>query len=298
VPLEDRLLAQFSALRKKLRSVRVPLLVAGAFLFVFGAWWSFGQLRLSIDDIQLPFLALLLLVMMPASLLYSGIGLHIIALSGGVRIPLRQATVTACYAVLAEALPIPGGVIVRSGALMAEGLGLVRSVALVTANSLLWIALAAVGAAIAIIPYSSIGGLSMLAIGGAGLVAVLAWLVWTAGPWIAAYSLAHRAAGIVLLALRLFLAFQAIGVSLPFIKAFPVTLAMVVGAAASITPAGLGISETLGALIASVVQVAPAAAFIAVGLDRLLVLFFSGLSAFAIRGRANSVTNFDHNPKG
>jgi hypothetical protein len=47
----------------------------------------------------------------------------------------------------------------------------------------------------------------------------------------------------------------------------------------------LGISEVLGALIASVVQVAPAAAFLAIGLDRLVVLLSSALGALASHGR-------------
>jgi uncharacterized protein (TIRG00374 family) len=117
---------------------------------------------------------------------------------------------------------------------------------------------------------------------------ILGWLAWKASLQIAFYSLAHRFIGIVLLSARLFLAFQAIGVALPFIKAFPVTLAIIAGSAASITPGGLGISEVLGALIASVVQVAPAAAFLAIGLDRLIFLVASGAGALVAQARSIS----------
>jgi uncharacterized membrane protein YbhN (UPF0104 family) len=290
VTIEDRLLAKLSTLGTRLRAVRGPLLIAGAALFLLGLWWSFGQLRLSVADIRPSYFALLLLLM-PISLLYSGIGLQIIALSGGASIPLGQATGIACHAVLAEALPVPGGAIVRSGALMAKGVGLVRSVALVTANAVLWIALAAVGAGFAILPYSLVAALSLLLVGAAGVMGILGWLAWKASLQIAFYSLAHRFIGIVLLSARLFLAFQAIGVSLPFIKAFPVTLATIAGSAASITPGGLGISEVLGALIAGVVQVAPAAAFLAVGLDRLTFLAANGLGVLAqhAAGAANGL---------
>jgi uncharacterized membrane protein YbhN (UPF0104 family) len=280
VVLETRLRNNVVVLRAWMRSVRVPLLLAGAAMFLFGTWWSFGQLRLSADDFQLRFLVLLLL-MMPASLLYSGIGLQLIARSGGVRIPLGQATMTACHASLAEALPIPGGAIVRSGALMVRGVGLVRSVALVTANAVLWIAISAVGAGLAILPYSVIAAVCLLATGGAGMAGILGWLVWNAGLRTALYCLVHRIAGVVLLSMRLFLAFQSIGVALPFAKALPVTLAMITGSAASITPAGLGASEILAALIAGVVHVKPAAAFLAVGLDRVIFVLASGLGALA-----------------
>jgi hypothetical protein len=280
VILEDRVLAQLTVFGQWLRTVRVPLLIAGAALFLLGAWWSFGQLRLSAADIQLRYFALLVL-MMPISLLYSGIGLKIIARSGGVRMPLGQATTIACHASLAEALPLPGGAIVRSGALMTRGVGLVRSVALVTANAILWIALAAVGAGIAILPFSNVGALSLLVTGVGGVAVILGWLAWKAGFRIALYSLIHRIAGIVLLSMRLYLAFQAIGVALPLVKAFPFTLTTIAGSASSITPAGLGISELLAALMANVVQLMPGAAFLAVGLDRLLFLISSGLCALA-----------------
>jgi uncharacterized membrane protein YbhN (UPF0104 family) len=281
VPFEDRFLKRLSTLGEKLRAVRIPLLVAGAALFLLGGWLSFGRLDLSVADIRPSYLALLLLVMAPLSLLYSGIGLQIVAWSGGVRMPLGKATLIACHATLAEALPVPGGAIVRSGALMAHGVGMMRSVALVIANAILWIAFAAVGASFAILPYSTIAGLFLLVAGTAGLVATLSWLVWKAGKGVASFSLLHRAFGIPLLALRLFLAFQAIGVALPFIKALPITLATIAGSAASITPAGLGISEILAALIAGAVHLAPAAAFVAVGLDRLLYLMVNGLVVFA-----------------
>jgi uncharacterized membrane protein YbhN (UPF0104 family) len=273
-------LGRLTIIGDRLRSIRLPLLIAGAGLFLLGAWWSFGQLGLSVGDIRLSFLGLLLL-MAPISLLYSGIGLQIVARSGGVHIPLGKATLVACHATLAEALPIPGGAIVRSGALMTRGVGMVRSFALVTANAVLWIALSSVGAGIAILPYSAMGALFLIAIGGVGVAGILVWLAWKAGSRIAAYSFAHRVTGVALLALRLFLAFQAIGVALPFIKAFPVTLATIAGSAASITPAGLGISEILAALISSTVQLAPAAAFLAVGLDRLMFMVASGIGALA-----------------
>jgi len=284
VTFEHRILAKLTVLGERLRAVRIPLLIGGAALFLLGAWWSFGQLRLSLADIQLRYLALLLL-MMPASLLYSGIGLIIVARSGGVHMPLGQATVTASYASLAEALPIPGGAIVRSGALMTRGVGLVRSVALVAANAVLWIALAAVGAGLAIVPYSAIGAVILLAVGGINVAVILGWLAWKAGFRIALYSAIHRIAGIVLLSARLYLAFQAIDVALPFVNAFPFTLTTIAGSAASITPAGLGISELLAALMANVVQLKPGAAFLAVGLDRLLVLISCGFFALVDHAR-------------
>lgn len=282
---EHPLLAQLAVFGQRLKSYRLPLLIAGAGLFLLGAWWSFGQLRLSSADIRVPYLALLLVLMAPLSLLYSGIGLQIVARSGGVHMPLGQATVIACHATLAEALPLPGGAIVRSGALMTRGVGLVRSVALVTASAVLWIALAAVGAGLSLLPFSAVGAASLIAPGSVAAVAILAWLARKAGLRVALYSLVHRIAGIVLLSSRLFLAFKAIDVAMPFAKAFPFTLTTIAGAASSITPAGLGVSEMLGALMANVVQMAPGAAFLAVGLDRLLFLLASGLVAVAAHAR-------------
>ncbi len=278
-PLDPSALMQ--GLRTRLARWRLPLLLAGAGLFAAGAWLSFRSLGLSFGELQTgPMLAQALLA--PLSLLYAGIGMHLLARSAGISMPLGKATALSSWATLAEILPLPGGAMVRAGALVAEGTGLGRSSALVLANAVLWISLAALGCGVVLLGHGH-GMASVLALGGAaGSTACFVWLARTSGLMLAAQTTAHRLSGMALIAVRLQLAFLVMGVSVPLFDTFPFALANIAGSAASIAPAGLGISEALAATAAGTVDIASAAAFLAVGLDRLVCLAASAILVLAV----------------
>ncbi len=94
-----------------------------------------------------------------------------------------------------------------------------------------------------------------------------------------ALTLLHRTAGLGLAALRLWLSFAVVGAALPLTETFPYVLAAIAGSASSLVPGGLGVSEALGALMASAVHSAPQAAFLAVAVNR--VTQFLGAALFA-----------------
>lgn len=264
-----------------LRAFYAPLLVLATMLFVVGGWYSFRQFDVALSELRLAPLALLVATG-PVTLLYSGLGLYLMSRSVGTALPLRRAVTLSTYANLAEALPLPGGAIVRTGALVASGAGLKTSSVLVLLSAVLWIAIACLGCGLALIAHGHPAALLLSLIGlcGSGLAA--GWLVVRAGWRNALLTFGHRVAGMALISARLHLAFMVLGRSLPLADALPFALANVAGSAASIAPAGLGISELLAAGVASTVAVAPAAAFLAVGIDRLIALASSGMYALAI----------------
>jgi hypothetical protein len=279
--------ALVSSLRTRLARWRLPLLIAGAALFALGAWLSFRSLGLSLSALR-PGPLLVQALLAPLSLLYAGIGMHLLARSAAVTMPLGKATALSAWATLAEALPLPGGAMVRAGALMAEGTGLARSSALVLANALLWISLAALGCGVVLLGHGHTAA-GLLAFGGAtGSAVCFGWLARSSGLALAAKTLAHRLSGMSLIAVRLHFAFLTLGVAVPLADTLPFALANIAGSAASIAPAGLGISETLAAAAAGTVSVAPGAAFLAVGLDRLICLAASGLLALATARQRNA----------
>ena len=158
---------------------------------------------------------------------------------------------------------------------------------LVLANAFLWISLAALGCGAVLLTHG-LPAAGILALGGAiGSAASFSWLARTAGPALALQAGLHRLSGMALIAVRLHFAFLTLGVSVPLADTLPFALANIAGSAASIAPAGLWISETLAAGAAVTVKIAPAAAFLAVGLDRLICLSASGLLAL-FTGRQRS----------
>jgi hypothetical protein len=105
-------------------------------LFCCGAIWSFATLGLSPGDLHWRPLALLTLLIVP-SLFYGGLGLVLLASSARLPMPLGKATSISAYAYLAEVLPLPGGAIVRFGALMDAGGNVRNSASLVLLTAVL-----------------------------------------------------------------------------------------------------------------------------------------------------------------
>lgn len=283
-PLQ-RLAAHAAPLRGVLARWRGPLTVLGVMLFASGSWLSFRHLGVSPAVLRSgPLLALILLA--PVSLLYGGIGLQLLALGVGTPIRLGPATARSAYATLAEILPIPGGAIVRTSTLMAQGARVGQSWTLVLLAAILWISLAMLGCAATLLARGLSGGAALALLGGAATFGASIGLARFGGWRLAALNLLHRLTGLALIALRLRLAFQCIGVAVAGRDTLPFALANVAGSAASIAPAGLGISESFAAGAAAWVAVAPAAGFLAVGLDRIILLIASGGYTLAGAGSA------------
>lgn len=274
------LLAKLIVLRGWGKAHRGPLLAGALILFVFGTWLSFNQLGIAPNELH-GWTLIAQILLSPLSLLYAGIGMHLLARSAGTAMPLGKATALSAWATLAEALPLPGGAMIRAGALMAAGTGLAQSSALVLANALLWISLAALGCGMVLFGHGLSGAVLLVLAGGAGSAITFVWLERTAGLALALQTAIHRLSGMALIAIRLSFAFLTLGVFVPLADTLPFALANIAGSAASIAPAGLGISESLAAAAAGTVKVAPGAAFLAVGLDRLICLAASGILALA-----------------
>ena len=275
------------------QTLRGPLLLAALCLFGIGTWLSVRQLGLSVATFR-PEPLLILLLIAPLSLLYAGVALYLLSRSAGGAMPLGKATTTAAWATVAEAFPLPGGALVRAGALVAEGASAGRSSLLVLGTAILWISLACLGCGTTLIAHGFVEGWTLAGVGGLSSGAISLWLVRTAGTRIAIQTLLHRASGLALIAVRLKLAFMALGTALPLADMFPFALANIAGSAASIAPAGLGISELIAALVADSVAAPAAAAFLAVALDRLVCLGASGLMAFATQARSKSGAKHRH----
>jgi len=267
----ERLVALVRHLQERRTRYRAPALAATLALFLIGAAVSYRHLGIDPRDLRLAPLGILVALIVP-SLVYGGIGLVLLARSQGLRLPLPEATVTSAYAYLAELLPVPGGAIVRAMALVRVGGNVRESSLLVVLTAILWISLAMIGAGVALIAHGSLIALPIALFGAASTLMITAWLWRKAGATIAGLTLVHRVAGIALNALRLHFAFAALGFTIGVSETLPFVLALLLGSASSIAPAGLGVGETLAALAAASTHYPPSTAFLAVGIDRVLCL--------------------------
>jgi len=251
---------------------RTPLTVSAGILFFAGLAWSVHDLHLGLSDIALLPALVLLLILAPLSLVYGAIGLRLLARVADRNIGFFSAIRSTGAAQLAEVLPLPGGAIVRTGALMSVGIKAGQSAALVFATAGLWIALAAAGAGYAVHAQGNVPALPFVFLGLLIVGIILVWIVRQAGWPVAVQILVHRIAGVFLTALRLSFAFAIVKLAIPMDSVLIFSFASIAGSAAAIAPAGLGISEAFAAILAPVVAVGPAIAFFAVAINRLLGL--------------------------
>lgn len=272
-----RLAHLIDAPRRKLARWRNPITLAAMTLFLAGSIWSFTSLELSLARLDLAALLALTVPMGLVMLVYSALSLMLMAQAAGVKISLLVALRASGRAQLAEALPLPGGAIVRAAALMNAGASLATSSALVIATALLWIALAALAAGIILAISAPVAGWTMF---GSGLAISLAALVYIArlgGLANAALTLTHRLAGLGIASVRLWLSFMVVQATLPLANTYPYVLAAIAGSASSIAPGGLGISEALGAVMAEAIHASPQSAFLALAMNRIAQYLGTGL---------------------
>ncbi|MEP0191484.1 MAG: lysylphosphatidylglycerol synthase domain-containing protein [Erythrobacter sp.] len=261
-------------IREAIEKHRGAIMLFALAAFVAGIGISAQALDFEPNQIDWSAIALLI----PAaffSILYGAANMQLMARCAGVRISAVKSGKTASVAQFAEFLPIPGGALVRGEALLNEGVKAGQAAAHVLVNAVLWLGVGAAAAGWAIGTQTAIGTI-LLASGLVACLACVLWLVKNAGLALAMAAFGIRLIGLVITALRLFIAFKAISMSVEFFESFPFAFANILGSASSLTPGGLGISETIAAALATITDINPAAAFIAVGLNRFIGLILSG----------------------
>jgi len=298
-PIVEQLLALLHIMFGWIKSYRMPLTIVIGALFVVGLFWSFRAMSIELGQLNyLP--ALITFFMMgPLGIAYGAIGLALLARVAGTRIAFSSGWSMAGYAQLAESLPIPGGAIVRTIALKNSGTNTAKSMVLVTGAAVLWVAMSMVGAGIALLSNENLAAVIFLLIGAAIILPILAWMIAQAGMIVAMQIMFHRLIGLFLMCIRMLLAFAVIDMIVPFKTALFFSFANIAGSASAITPAGLGVGEAIAAAMAGLVQIAPAAAFLAIALNRIISL--ASCATIVMLGTIfNSSSNkflFTENPK-
>jgi hypothetical protein len=249
-------------------------LILAVLLFLAGSALSVQKMGLAWSDLNWTATALALVLVAPA-IWFNAVELQLCAQAAGKSIEPGSALYYSNVATLSNLLPLPASLIVRGGALMDRGASLAESSRIVLAAGAIWLAMAGAISAAAILP-----GLAGPIAGLIGLVAVGCIAFWIARRSSAQVALGFVGVRLLLLALmiaRLYFCFEMVGVFVMPLEVAVYTVASVLGSAAGVLPAGLGVSEGIAAALAVLVGAQAAAAFLAMGLNRLLGLIGSGL---------------------
>ena len=267
---------------------RRPLTICAVVVLVGGMAVSVWALDLEWADIGWGALLLNLLLLSPLRLAVAALNLQLLALAVGRRIPYVEAFTISAIGRVAEVLPGPGGALVRGGALMRAGarIGESAAITLLTGFLTLAISLALSGAAMALAGFDA--GLAILASGGLGTAVCAGLIARRAGVLLTAGILAQRLALLGLGVLRLMTAFAIIGVGIDGVQAAIFIVCTTLSSAVTVVPAGLGVAEAAAASLAYFVDISPAAAFLAVGVNGVLGLVFC--SSVALLAMARNAT--------
>jgi hypothetical protein len=290
----ERALPWRAGLKRVFRRFQRGIILSAIAAILAGCWLSVDRLALDWSDLQLGPLLVVTVIVVPLSIAYSAVNMMLMGYAAGAPIGFRGGVKVSILAQFAELLPLPGGALVRSAALVRAGSSAARSAGLVIAFSLLWIAFGALGAGLALAatgwPAEVLAFVGIMAGAGAML-----WLAGQYGASIAAAAALLRVFGVALIAWRFVLTFAAIGISMSGLQAATFAFATIAGSAASLVPAGLGVTEGLSALLARPAGVAPAAAFLAAVLSRVLGLGMNAVFALMYIGaRKQSASDATH----
>lgn len=251
----------------------------GLVVLLTGCLWSVNALDLRLSELSLVFLLLNLLVLSPLLLVVAGATLGLTARALGVRIVLAKAVQTAALANVAELLPLPGGALVRGAALNRAGAGLADSALMIVSTSVLTLFMSVSLSAVALGLLGQTLGWWVAGIGATGVIMTLVWLSRRVRWRLLILIFAIRILTLGINIARLAVSFAAIGVAADLARASLFSVATSLGSTVAIVPAGFGVNEMIAAALATLVATPPAAAFLAVALNRAL-----GLSAGAALG--------------
>lgn len=174
----------------------------------------------------------------------------------------------AVNAAIANLLPLPGSVLVR-GAWLADRSNKKAAALVLGSTALCWIGVSTSIAGTALLISGSLVGLLLAAVGVVLFTAGFAGLLKahkSTAPVIAAFEVAMTLAGVGLL----WIAFSAIGFDIGAVKAAATSAGGPLAGAIGVVPGGIGISESLTALLAELVDTPASIGFLAASMRRVM----------------------------
>jgi hypothetical protein len=250
------------------------LLLTAAAVFVAMAVGSFRALPDEGRSGNLWLVAVLVLVTTPATLVLNALEYRAMAHALDHRIRFDSAVRVSLVASLANYLPAPGGVAVRTAALKRAGSSVGSALWINAVAVAIWAGAAAAGAGTGMLtatPRAVTG--TVIATAGVAAIVAAALVVHRRAPtrWRETFSALFLVeVGLVLVSgLRVWISLAAIGQATNPGAAVAIASAVVIAALVGVFPAGLGLREGIAGGLAAAVGVAAAAAIAASTVDRV-----------------------------
>jgi len=247
-------------------------------VFILGLFVTGKALKLNPNDLVFKPLLLAIFLTQPLLIFLNSLEFKLCGHAVDVDVNIRDAVYVSCSASLANILPLPAGLLVRGGSLVQRSgdLGFVSKVLLVAGTMWMAVAMTVSGAVISEVFTSRI-----VTITGAGLlIALMAYITRISHFRIAFGFLVIRALMVAVLALQLKLCFAALGEIITLRGSAVYVVSGIAGAVVSIVPAGLGLTEAFGALLAKIDGASAALAYIVLSLNRLIGFSMAGVAFF------------------
>lgn len=275
--LESVLAAANRRVNLHARRFRLHYIVLAFAVFCSGMVASIHALDLDWGALELHWLLVNLLLGAPIAIGLNALGLMVSAGIVGASLTFPAAFRTCCIALCSNLLPIPAGTVIQASSLASRGGTVLQSgLVILLGNGISLALVIALVGAILVTVHPAIG-FPLLTFGLLGLT-VLTHQVYKRTTFrVVLAFLAVRSLRVIAVTLRIQLSFLAIGLIVALLDAALFTGAIALGTVVTVFPAGLGVSESLAALLAIATSVAPGAAFLATALNRLITLAFAGV---------------------
>jgi uncharacterized membrane protein YbhN (UPF0104 family) len=226
------------------------------------------------------------LVISPATLALNAFEYRAIAKAAGHRVSLTNAAQVSLAASLANLLPVPGAVAVRTAALKSQGSSIASAVSVNAIAGAIWVGITALAVGLALLidaDYTGRGAVAATA--GGAIIAGSTWALRRRNRrWrrLSAELILIETGSMLAAAFRVGIAFVAIGQAISVAGVVTISSAQVIASAIGIFPGGLGLREAIAGGLAATVDVAVSASVAASAVDRVAVQVGMALCAPAL----------------
>lgn len=234
----------------------------------------------------------LLLVGVPATVALNTYEYQLITAMGGRRVRWTDALEISIVTSIANMLPIPGGAMARAVAMKSEGISLGLAAYLIAALLVSWAGAAFLYSGFWVLGFGHpAAGWSFVSLGFTLLLTSVMLLAHgRVQRHLIAASLALRGIGLVLEAIRIMLAAASLGLPLQFSQASIFSTGAVIGSAVSVLPGGLGVAESVMAVLSPLAGLPPGEGFVIGVANRLAVVLgllwlLAVIAAMRVRSR-------------
>jgi hypothetical protein len=278
--LEKQIADSVMSLEKFAARWRKTLKVIFVLVFVIGLVVSASLFDFSWGDIAITPLVISVFVLIPVHLAISALSFQLSAKAVKQKVGFWHGVNVSALGTVAELLPIPGGAIVRSTALIRGGAAAGESAWIIALGAVLTLSLASLLGSPSLLLKGSLLGYLFVAVGIGGTLVSIYIFSKRLNFSDVVGVIFIRFIGLLIGIVRVMLSFAVIGAGVSIVDSALFVVSITLGSTSSIAPGGFGVSESIAAAMALLVSVPPEEAFIAVALNQVLGFVVCGFVSY------------------